>query len=274
MKVCLKNCAAFLLFAVILTSTAYSQERPKFLTVTTVHGNVGMKDMSMDDWVKTEKMYVDNVIKKNEYIMTFLVLVHYFTEDNTEVKLISGYSSWENIEKAATRTEELEKAAWPDEKDRKAFFKKESAFYTGMHSDEIYSTLEGAKMMQEKSTEPMVYYVRKMHTAWPENGSEEEITGMVKEYNENVIFKNKYIKAYYPSRHTWGSDSRDLIQAFVVESLCDVENALKENDELAKAHWPDESKRKEFFDKMNMYSSGWHGDFIYRSVPELSKYVQ
>jgi hypothetical protein len=62
-----------------------------------------------------------------------------------------------------------------------------------------------------------------------------------------------------------------LVEAFVVESLGDLQLALEENQKLVKDHWPDEKKAEEFFDKMNHYMTGFHADYIYRNVPELSK---
>lgn len=140
-----------------------------------------------------------------------------------------------------------------------------------MHSDEIYSSVKGAKFMKEKATEPMVYYVRKSHLAFPEDGKTEDIVTMMDEYNENIIAKNDIIKAYYLNRHYYGSDSRDFIEAFVVESLAVVEKALDKNSELAKAHWPDDGKRKAFFTQMGKYFTGWHADYLFTHVLELSK---
>ncbi len=263
--------AVILFFSFAILTTVSAQERPKFLTVTTIHWNLNYKNFNMDEWKAMEKKYFDNVTMKNEFINNSLVLLHYFTADNSEIKIVTGYKSWEDIEKAEQRSDELEKATWPDEQVRKDFFKKRSAYYGPSHSDEIYSTLDGAKVLAKKSADPLVYYIRDIHTAWPEDGKTEEIEGMVKEFNENVTFKNKYIKAYYPSRHAWGSDGRDLIEAIVVGSLADLENGLQENQNLIKAHWPDETKRKAFFARMNEYNDGWHGDFIYHNVPELTK---
>jgi hypothetical protein len=270
MKLNYRNYLMLLFLSLFITASIYAQERPKYLTVTTVHGNLD-KDYTEDEWKAVEKTYFDKVIMKNEYIVSSMVLVHYFTADNSEMKLVTGYSSWENIEKAGARTLELEKEAWPNEKDRDAFMKKQAGFYTSMHSDEIYSTLEGAKMLAEKPTKPMVYYVRVSHTARPDGGSNEEISALAKEFHENVTYKNKYVKGFFPSRHAWGSDSRDLVEAFAVESLGDIASALEENGNLIKAHWPDEAKRKAFFEKMNSYMNGEHGDYIFRSVPELTK---
>lgn len=270
MKLNYRTYGLMLLFVMFFTLTINAQERPKFLTVTTVHGNLD-KDYSMDEWKAIEKTYFEKVTMKNEFILTTTVLVHYFTADNTEIKFVTGYSSWENIEKAGARTLELEKEAWPNEMDRKAFMKKQSDYYSPMHSDEIYSTVEGAKMPAAKSDKPQIYYIRVSNTAWPENGSNDEINALAKEFNENVTFKNKFVKAYYPSRHAWGSDSRDFVEAFVVDKLGDIEDAFAENTALIKAHWPDEAKRDAFFDKMGRYMSGAHGDYIFHNVPELSK---
>jgi hypothetical protein len=248
-----------------------AQERPIYLTVTTIHWNPDYENFSMDTWKALEKEYFDKVTMKNDLIMYSNVLLHYFTEDNSEIKIISGYSSWENIEKAQERSDSLAKAAWPDPVARKEFFKKQSAYYSNMHSDEIYSTLEGAKLLSEKPSNPMVYYVKKSHLAFPEDGKDGEIQALMNEYKENVIDKNQYVKGYFPSRHAWGSDGRDVIEAFVVESLGDLALSMEENKVLIKAHWPDEKKADEFFDKMDKYLTGWHADYIYRNVPELTK---
>ncbi len=61
--------------------------------------------------------------------MGSLFLMHYFTADNTELKIVNAYSSWENIEKAEERSNELAKEAWPDKDQRTAFFKSQSAYY-------------------------------------------------------------------------------------------------------------------------------------------------
>jgi hypothetical protein len=271
MKANIRHLVVMACLFILISGTLSAQERPEFLTVTTIHWNLDYENFSMDEWKAVEKEYFDKVTMKNEYIVSATVLIHYFTADNTELKIINGYSSWENIEKAQVRSEELAKEGWPDEKAREEFFMKQSAYYTNMHSDEICSTLEGAKILAEKPTKQMVYYIRISHRSFPEDGKPEEIQALRKEYKENVIDKNPYIKGYYPSRHAWGSDGRDFIEAFVVESLGDLALSMEENQKLTKAHWPDEKKADEFFDKMEKYTTGFHADYIFRHVPELSK---
>ena len=271
MKTKMKQMALLAILSIVISASSIAQERPAFLTVTTAHGNLDYENFSMDEWKAVEKEYFDKVTSKNEFIVSALVLNHFFTEDNTEIKFVLGYSSWENIEKSQERSDELAKEAWPDEKAREEFFKKQSAYYTNMHSDEIYATVDGAKMLAEKPSKPMIYYVRVSDRSFPEDGKTEEIQALRKEYKENVIDKNQYVKGYYPSSHAWGSDGRDFVEAFVVESLGDLALSMEENQKLVKAHWPDEKKADEFFDNMDKYMTGFHADYIYRHVPELSK---
>ena len=50
------------------------------------------------------------------------------------------YKDMASMEKAAIRYEELEKLAWPDEAQRKAFLAGMNAYFEMWHGDAIYST--------------------------------------------------------------------------------------------------------------------------------------
>jgi hypothetical protein len=197
------------------------------------------------------------------------VLFHHYTNDNSEILFASTYRTWDDIEKAGAKDDELAKAAWPDEAKRKAFFDKQSSFYTAEHSDEIRSILPNVKPFT--GTTEHLYYIRTTHRAFPADGKQGEVAELMNEFNQNVTQKNTLIKGYYPSRHRWGADSRDYIEAYVYGSLADMEKANAEDEVLIKAHWPDEAKRKEFFAKLNKYFEPWHGDALYKHVPELRK---
>jgi hypothetical protein len=253
----------------LLPCALNAQSMPKIMTVTRVHFDPN-SGHTFDEWKAVEKEYFDKVTLKNDLILGANVLVHFYTNDNSEVLIVSTYASWEDIEKASGKSDELVKAAWPDSVKRDAFFKTQASFYTTMHSDEIRSILPDAKLAAA-DTSPLVYNIRTMHFAFPADGKQSELRSLMKEYNENVIQKNPLLKGYYPSRHAWGADSRELIESFVYTSLADMDKANKNIEALVKAHWPDEKKRKEFFDKLGKYFEKWHGDAIYTNVPELRK---
>lgn len=265
------------LLAFLISPFLYSQDaaeeavRPTILIVTTLHWNSDKTDGSSEKWLAIEKEYHEKVTMKNELIMGTNFLTHYFTADNSESKAVSTYATWADVEKANERTGELIKAAWPDEAERDTFLKERNSYYSNMHSDEIYSILGAGKFMEAKETEPMIYYVRVSHTATPDDAKDGEMQELHTEFLENVTYKNDHVKAYYLNRHMWGADSRQMTEVFVVSSLSEIEASFDRNTELINAHWPDEDARKAFFEKYSRFWTGWHGDFVFQSVPELIK---
>ncbi|PHR71358.1 MAG: hypothetical protein COA67_06540 [Lutibacter sp.] len=250
------------------TTVTFGQEKEPeefksmYLVVTTLHWSSDA-DADFSDWKKTEQEYFDKVTSKNDLIAGSGYYTHYFTPDNSELVLVSLYKSWEDIEKADEVTDKLIDAGWPDEDARTAFFEKQGSYYSAKHSDEIYTTYPFTKEVNTESTEPLLFYVRK-NIASGLGGKG------YKEFFENIVMKNKYIKGFYTHGHRWGADARDRFEVGVYDSLGDIERAFDENERLVKAHWPDEEKRKAFFKEYNKIFSG-HGDYIYTSVPSLSK---
>jgi hypothetical protein len=246
-------------------------KEPKYYTVATAHWNMEYEDFDMDTWKAVEKEYLEKVIMKNEHIMGASVYLHHTTPDNTEILFVQVFDSWDAIEKASDHNGELAKEAWPEKENREAFFKKQNAYYANGHSDEIYSVLPGAKLMETPPDKDMIVYLRKSHFAFPEDGSREEFIELRKGYVENVINKNELIKAYYPSTHYYGADGTENIEAFFFDSLSDFDKMFDRNTELVKEAWPDDEARKERGKKVGKYFTGVHGDFIYTQVHELTK---
>lgn len=259
---------------VLSSSFIFAQEeekkRPEFIQVTTMHWNMDQEDFDMDEWRAFEKEFMDKVTKKNEYLAGASIFLHQLTPDNTELLYVQVYMNWEDIEKAAARNGELMKEVWPNEDDRKALRKKRNQYYAPEHSDEIYATMSGAKLVGEKNKD-MILYIRKSHFDFPEDGSNDEFKKLREEYLENVVYKNEYVQGYYPSSHAYGSNGTDFIEAYYLNSLADLDKMFKRSDELVKEAWPDEAERKARGKKVGNYFTGVHGDFVYSVFPELSK---
>lgn len=263
--------AAVLVLLLTGNSVLAQEEKSNLVTVTKWHWNLDYKDFSDTEWRAVEKEYLDKVTKKNPFVIGQEVLLHSFTEDNTEILVVTIYENWDAIEKAGEKEDELVKAAWPDEKARKAFFDKRNLYYDGHHSDEIYSTMPGAKLRKGSFDKDMIFYLRVSHFAFPKDGTNKEFAELEKQFFDAVTSKNDLVKAYYPSRHAWGADNTQFNEVYVVDSLADLENALNKNRDLFKAAWGDEAKRKAYNDKSDKYFNGKHSDYIYKSVHELTK---
>jgi len=271
MKTTIKLFTAMAIALLLMSPNLIAQERPVYITVTTMHWNMEYEDFDMAEWIAVEKEFSDKVTKKNEHVINAGFYLHRYTPSNTELVYVQTYPSWEAIDKAADRNDELAKAAWPDETARDAFFEKQGAYYSNDHSDEIYATMSGAKVMTGPPGDDMILYVQKSHFSFPEDGTNEEFSALHKEYTENVLHKNELIKGYYPNAHAWGAVRTEFVEAFLVNSMTDLDNMGSRNLELAKAYMPDESARNTFWEKYNRYFTGVHGDYIYTLVAELSK---
>jgi hypothetical protein len=275
MKTTIRFIMALAMTLLLFSSTLFAQDdpptRPMYVSVTTMHWNMDNDDFDMETWIAVEKEFLDNVTSKNEYVMGSGVYMHRYTPDNRELLYIRTYASWEDIDKAGTRDGELAKEAWPEEEARDAFYNKQASYYSDFHSDEIYSTMSGAKLMTEAPGDDMILYVRKSHFAFPDDAVGGEFKDLRTEFTENVIHKNEYIKAYYPNAHFWGSDRTEFVEAFMVNSMDDLDKMFDRTGELVMAHWADEEARKEMNKKTSKYFTGVHGDYIYSLVKELSK---
>ncbi|WP_420552988.1 hypothetical protein [Tenacibaculum aiptasiae] len=275
MKTVKINLLVVLLLLIISPLTIFSQnenKRPEYITVTVGHWNMDYENFNKDKWIATEREFLDNVVKKNEFILGTSVYLHRYTPDNSEIVFVNTYGSWADIEKANKRNQELIKEVWKDEKKREEYFKKKNAYYTMEHSDEIYVPVGGAKFLKsDDAKKELIWLVVKGHFAFPEDGSKEEFENLNKEYLENVINKNDLIKGYFQHMHAWGSDKTEFSRVFAVESMADLDMIGEKSNELFKSHWKDEAKRKEFEEKVQKYFTPKHGDYIYTSIPELSK---
>lgn len=270
----LKNYAIFFLIVICFPGNLLAQEeqkRPEYITVTKMHWDMDQEDYDYDEWKAMEKEYLDKVVMKNELIAGASFFIHKFTADNTEVVYVQVFNTWNDIDAAAKRNGELAKEAWPDEDARGAFIKKRMAYYAMEHSDEIYATLDGAKVLTEMPTKDMTLYLRISHYSSSEDGSWKEWSELRNGFVENVINKNEYIKGYYPSEHHYGADRTEFVEAFYVDSVADLDKMFDRNVELRNEAWPDKSTRQELGKKMGKYFTGIHSDFIYTYVSGLSK---
>ncbi|MBD0830872.1 hypothetical protein [Aestuariibaculum sediminum] len=260
-----------LLFTLYATNLLAQGERPMYISVTKAHWNMNYEDFDMDTWKSVEKEYLEKVTKKNEHRMGFSVYLHQMTPSNSDILFVSVYKTWEDIAKAADKDEELAEAAWPDEAERKAFMKKQRAYYSPMHSDEIYYTLPNAKIVPEGNDDDLILYLRTTHWAFPSEYDEAELKSLMDENFEVFIKDNKLIKGYYPNRHAWGSDSTEIVEGYFLESLADLDKMFDSFSDLAEKKWPNESDRVARGKKMGKYFTPEHGDAVYKLVAELSK---
>lgn len=269
MKAINKILAIAFIFSILISPQIVGQENeneadefsPAYIVVTKMHWN---SDNSIDfsDWIKTEEEYFEKVTNKNDLILHSGVYKHYLTPDSSEILFLTVYDSWGDFEVSMDINAQLIEEGWPDEEERTAFFEKQSNFYNGSHSDEMFSTLPYYKSIETESTGPLLIYMRKSKVGKGGSG--------YKEYFDNIIMENDFIKGYFTMKHLFGTDSNDAYEIGIYENLADIESAFDENKRLSDAYWTDKEEREAFFKELSKVFNG-HGDFIYKTVPELAK---
>lgn len=90
-------------------------------------------------------LFAENCFAKNEYIVSYKVVRHFWGHDNRDFLQMMEVKSWEDIEKANDKINELFMKAWPTREDRKKFNDAYNKYFSGKHSDEIYSEVVAPK---------------------------------------------------------------------------------------------------------------------------------
>jgi hypothetical protein len=75
---------------------------------------------------------------KNEYIISYKVVRHWWGHDNRDFVTIVEVKNWDDILKFNEREDELFREHWNTKEMRKAFNEAYNKYFSGKHSDEIY----------------------------------------------------------------------------------------------------------------------------------------
>ena len=261
---------ALMLISYAPLSAQEQEQNPMYYVVSTYHWNKDKQDGSGSEWMEMEKEYLEKVTMKNEYIFGSSFYTHMLTPDDSELLHVQIYDSWEAIDKAAMRNNELAQAAWPEQESRQKFFQERNSYLAMEHSDEIYAFGNKVKPLETDGAENFILYMRKNKLQFPEDGSGSEYEELSQENFDMLISKNEHIRGYYPSYHYYGTDRRDFIEAFFVGSLTELDQMFIRNGELAREAWPDDDARAERNKKFQKYIHS-HSDSVYGYIKELTK---
>ena len=91
------------------------------------------------------QLYTDNVTRKNDLILSFHTLRHWWGHNNRDLVTIFEVKDWGDVEKASAKETELFEKAFSTKEQRDAFNKAYRRYLTGKHSDEIYAEVKSGK---------------------------------------------------------------------------------------------------------------------------------
>ena len=102
-------------------------------------------DGSVSEFDSLTTEYNKWCMDKNEFVISYKVVRHWWGNNNRDFLSIVEVKSWEDVLKFNARSVELFEEHWDTPESRKAFNDVYNNYFTGMHSDEIYSEVVSNK---------------------------------------------------------------------------------------------------------------------------------
>ena len=140
-------------FAVLILVTVFAsldkpvmaQDNQGNIFVVTNSERAFPKDGSMRELDSLTHMFQINVWDRNPLVISHKTVRHWWGSDNRDFIEITEVKSWEDIPKAMQKNNELFEQVWTSKETRDQFNKAYNKYFTGKHSDEIYSEVVAPK---------------------------------------------------------------------------------------------------------------------------------
>ena len=95
-------------------------------------------EFSMSEFDSLTAEYNTWVMDKNDVIISYKVVRHWWGHNNRDFVTIVEVASWDDVLAFNQKANELFEAHWDTPEKRKAFNDAYNKYFTGQHSDEIY----------------------------------------------------------------------------------------------------------------------------------------
>ncbi len=130
--------AVILLLTFFFSSTVFAQDESSHVFTVSTFEFIVPDDGSGAEFDSLNTLYMNNVINKNEYIISQRALRHMWGHNSLDLVYITEYKSFDDIEKGQDRTTELFRETWTTSEERQVFNSAIFNYFGDRHSDEIY----------------------------------------------------------------------------------------------------------------------------------------
>ena len=115
----------------------YAQEEEPHVFIVVTWEYLSPESGSSAEFDSLSAFWYENVIKKNEFIVSRISMSHMYGSNSSDYVIITEVKSIADLEKVQNRNSELIREVIPDNEERVKYFKAVSKYF-GNHSDEIY----------------------------------------------------------------------------------------------------------------------------------------
>ena len=134
-----KNLSILVFFFLLVSSTLMFAQPLQGNVVVMNNAELSLSgDGAMAEFDSLTQLYNTNVLDKNELILSYKVVRHWWGNNNRDFVTIYEVKNWEDVLAANQRNNELFMEAWATKEARKEYNDAYNKYFTGEHSDEIY----------------------------------------------------------------------------------------------------------------------------------------
>jgi hypothetical protein len=98
-------------------------------------------EVSVPEFDSLNYLYTKNVFAKNEFILNYKVIRHWWGNNSRDFIIIYEVRNWEDVIKASARNNELFEEYWDTPEARESFNQAYDKYFTVKHPDEVYRQL-------------------------------------------------------------------------------------------------------------------------------------
>ena len=140
-----KNLSILVFFFLLVSSTLmFAQPAGNVVVMNNAELSLS-NEGSIAEFDSLTQLYNTNVLDKNELILSYKVVRHWWGNNNRDFVTIYEVKSWEDVLAANQRNNELFQEAWSTKEARKEYNDAYNKYFTGEHSDEIYQEVVSGK---------------------------------------------------------------------------------------------------------------------------------
>ncbi len=133
-----KNMSILVFFFLLVSSTLmFAQTAGNVVVMNNAELSLS-NEGSIAEFDSLTQLYNTTVLDRNELILSYMVVRHWWGNNNRDFITIYEVKSWEDVLAANERSNELFMEAWSTKEVRKEYNDAYNKYFTGEHSDEIY----------------------------------------------------------------------------------------------------------------------------------------
>jgi len=127
-------------FAIVITSCVISLGQPAQGNVVVINNAelAFSEEGSIAEFDSLTIEYEKWCMDKNEYVISYKVVRHWWGNNNRDFVTIVEVKTWEDVLNFNQKANELFEEHWDTKEKRKAYNDAYNKYFTGQHSDEIY----------------------------------------------------------------------------------------------------------------------------------------